>query len=392
MKATLWMGKQDIRVENVPDPKILNSRDAIVRVTSTCICGSDLHMYNAYMVGMEKGDVLGHEFMGEVVEVGPGVKNLRTGDRVVVPFPIACGQCNACAAGLFAGCENSNPNAWMQEKAWGHATAGMFGYSHMTGGFAGGQAEYVRVPYADVGPFKVPEGLTDEQVIFLTDVFPTGYMAAEMADIRPGTVVAIWGAGPVGQFAAASARLLGAEKVIIIDRLPYRLRVAMDNTGAIPINFDEVDLGEALIDLTAGRGPDACIDAVGMESVGHGPLAAMDRVASATRLMPDRATPLREVIQSVRNGGNISIIGDYMALVNEVPVGSLMNRGITVRTGQSHPQRYIPKLLEYIQSGQIDPTFIITHRLPLDQAAHGYKIFNDKADECLKIVMKTGMS
>ncbi len=391
MKATMWMGKQDIRVGEVPDPKILNSRDAIIRVTSTCICGSDLHMYNAYMMGMEKGDVLGHEFMGEVVEVGPGVKNLRVGDRVVVPFPIVCGACNACQAGLFAACENSNPNAWMQEKAWGHATAGMFGYSHLTGGFAGGQAEYVRVPYADVGPYKVPEGLTDDQVIFLTDVFPTGYMAAEMADIRPGTVVAIWGAGPVGQFAAASARLLGAEKIIVIDRLPYRLRIAKENSGAIPINFETVDLGEALIDLTAGRGPDACIDAVGMESVGHGPLAAMDRVASATRLMPDRATPLREVIQSVRNGGNISIIGDYMALVNEVPMGSLMNRGITVRTGQSHPQRYIPKLLEYIQSGQIDPTFIITHRLPLDQAAHGYKIFNDKEDECLKIVMKTKM-
>ena len=390
MRALVFHRPKGVSVDTVDDPRIEHPSDVILRVTSTAICGSDLHIYNGYFPQV-KPMVLGHEFMGVVEEVGADVKKLRKGDRVVVPFPIACGQCNARSAGLFSACENSNPNAWMQEKTWGHATAGMFGYSHMTGGFAGGQAEYARVPYDDVGPHKVPDNLTDDQVILLTDVFPTGWMAAEMADIRPGTVVAIWGGGPIGQMAAASARHMGAEKIIMIDRLPYRLRIAMEHSGVIPINFDEVDLGEALIDLTAGRGPDACIDAVGMESVGHGPIAAMDRVAAATRIMPDRATPLREVIQSVRNGGNISIIGDYMALVNEVPMGSLMNRGITVRTGQTHVQRYIPKLLELITSGQLDPSFIITHRPRLDQAAEAYKMFNDKQDECLKVVMKTVM-
>jgi threonine dehydrogenase-like Zn-dependent dehydrogenase len=389
MKAIAWMGKKDMQVQNVPDPKILNARDAIVKVTSTCICGSDLHMYNGFMPGMEKGDIMGHEFMGEVVELGPGVKNLKIGDRVVVPFPISCGACNACQAEQYSLCENSNPNAWMLETMWGHAPGGVYGYSHLTGGFAGGQAEYARVPYADVGPLVVPDELEDEQVIFLTDVFPTGYMAAEMADIRPGAVVAVWGAGPVGQFAAASARLLGAEKIIVIDRLDYRLNIAREHSGAITVNYEEHDLTEALMDLTAGRGPDCCIDAVGMQSTGHGALPMLDRAKQAARIQIDRPTPLREAIMSVRNGGNLSIIGDYMAFIDQFPVGSLMNRSITVRTGQAHVQRYMRPLLERIVKGEIDPRFIITHRMPLERAPEGYQIFNDKEDECLKIVLKT---
>lgn len=377
MKAVTWMGKQDMRVETVPDPIMLNRQDCIVRVTTTCICGSDLHMYNGFLPGMEKGDIMGHEFMGEVVEVGPDVKKLKVGDRVVVPGPISCGRCSACQAGAFSICENSNPNAWMLEAIWGHALAGVYGYSHLTGGFAGGQAEYVRVPYADVGQLVIPDELEDEQVVFLSDVFPTGYMAAEMADVRPGAVVAIWGAGPVGQFAAASARLLGAEKVIVIDRLDYRLRVAREHSGAITVNFEDVDLTEALLDLTAGRGPDCAIDAVGMEATGHGLMPLMDKAKQVARIQLDRATPLRQVINSVRNGGNISIIGDYMAFIDQMPMGSLMNRSITVRTGQIHAHRYMRPLLERIQKGEIDPRFVITHRMPLDRAAEGYQIFND---------------
>ncbi|HEY3500446.1 MAG TPA: zinc-dependent alcohol dehydrogenase, partial [Polyangiaceae bacterium] len=278
MKATCWYGKKNLRVENVPDPEILNARDAIVRVTSTAICGSDLHLYNAFIPSLEKGDILGHEFMGEVVEVGPGVKNLEVGDRVVVPFPIACGGCNACSSGLWSLCENSNPNAWMAEKLWGHSPAGLFGYSHMLGGYAGGQAEYARVPFADVGPIKVPEGLSDEQVLFLSDIFPTGYMGAEMCDITPGDIIAVWGAGPVGQFAIASARMLGAERVIAIDRFPYRLRLAKEKAGATDvINYEETDVYEALQEMTGGRGPDACIDAVGMEAHAPNLMYAMDR-------------------------------------------------------------------------------------------------------------------
>jgi threonine dehydrogenase-like Zn-dependent dehydrogenase len=293
MKANCWMGKRDVRVRDVPDPKILNGHDAIVRVTSTAICGSDLHLYDGYVPTMESGDVLGHEFMGEVVETGPAVKNLRKGDRVVVPFPIACGRCAMCQMQLFSCCENSNPNAWMAEKLWGHSPAGIFGYSHLLGGFAGGQAEYARVPFADVGPIKVPEGMTDEQVLFLSDILPTGYMGAEMCDIKPGQIIAVWGAGPVGQFAIASARMLGAERVIAIDRFPYRLQMAKDKAGATEVlNYEEVDILEALAELTGGRGPDACIDAVGLEAHGHGPAFVYDRAKQATMLEPDRPLAL----------------------------------------------------------------------------------------------------
>lgn len=389
MKASCWMGKRDVRVVDVPEPKILNARDAIVRVTSTAICGSDLHLYGGFVPTMEKGDILGHEFMGEVVEVGPGVTNLKVGDRVVVPFPIACGACAHCEEGLYSCCENSNPNAWIAEKLWGHSPAGIFGYSHMLGGFAGGQAEYVRVPFADVGPLKVPEGPSDEQVLFLSDIFPTGYMGAEMCDIQRGDVVAVWGCGPVGQFAIASAKLLGAERVIAIDRLPYRLRMAAERAGATEtINYAEDDVYDALQELTGGRGPDACIDAVGLESHAHGPLYAYDRVKQALMLETDRPLALREAIRACRTGGVVSVIGVYGGFVDKFPMGAVVNKGLTLRSGQCHVQRYMRPLLERIERGEIDPSFVITHVLPLRDAARGYQMFVDKEDECEKVVLK----
>jgi threonine dehydrogenase-like Zn-dependent dehydrogenase len=388
MKATCWMGKQDVRVQNVPDPKILNAHDAIVRITSTAICGSDLHLYDGYVPTMESGDVLGHEFMGEVVETGSAVKNVRKGDRVVVPFPIACGRCAMCQMQLFSCCENSNPNAWMAEKMWGHSPAGIFGYSHLLGGFAGGQAEYARVPFADVGPIKVPDGLTDEQVLFLSDILPTGYMGADMCNIQPGQVIAVWGAGPVGQFAIASARMLGAERVIAIDRFPYRLQMAKDRAGATEVlNYEEVDILEALAELTGGRGPDACIDAVGLEAHGHGPAFVYDRAKQATMLEPDRPVALRQAIQACRNGGTVSVIGVYGGFIDKFPMGTIVNRALTLRSGQCHVQRYMKPLLERIQRGDIDPTFIITHRLPLSDAPRGYRMFVDKKDNCEKVVL-----
>jgi threonine dehydrogenase-like Zn-dependent dehydrogenase len=388
MKATCWMGKREVRVQDVPDPKILNGHDAIVRVTSTAICGSDLHLYNGYVPTVESGDVLGHEFMGEVMETGPAVKNLRTGDRVVVPFPIACGRCTMCQMQLFSCCENSNPNAWMAEKLWGHSPAGIFGYSHLLGGFAGGQAEYARVPFADVGPIKVPEGLTDEQVLFLSDILPTGYMGADMCDIKPGQVIAVWGAGPVGQFAIASARMLGAERVIAIDRFPYRLQLAKAKAGATEVlNYEEVDVLEALAELTGGRGPDACIDAVGLEAHGHGPAFLYDRAKQATMLEPDRPVALRQAIQACRNGGTVSVIGVYGGFIDKFPMGTIVNRSLTLKSGQCHVQRYMKPLLERIERGDIDPTFIITHRLPLSDAPSGYRMFVDKKDNCEKVVL-----
>ena len=388
MRALCWKGRNTVQVENVPDPQILRDRDAIVRVTSTAICGSDLHLVDGYVPTMRKGDVLGHEFMGEVVEVGKGVSNLQAGDRVVVPFPIACGACNACEHELYSLCENSNPNARLAEKLWGHPTAGIFGYSHLTGGFAGGQSEYVRVPFADVGPLKLENGFSDEQVLFLTDVFPTGYMGAEMCDIRGGEVIAIWGAGPVGQFAAASAQLLGAERVIVIDRFDYRLRIVEDNTGAETLNYLEVDgVPEALKELTGGRGPDACIDAVGLEAHFHGPLYAYDRVKQAARMETERPYALREAIMSCRNGGTVSVVGVYGGLVDKFPIGAVMNRGLTIRTGQCHVHRYLRPLLQRIENGEIDPSFIVTHRLPLDEAPRGYELFKNKQDDCLKVVL-----
>jgi threonine dehydrogenase-like Zn-dependent dehydrogenase len=327
--------------------------------------------------------------MGEVVEVGRAVTNLEVGDRVVVPFPIACGNCGACQESLFACCENSNPNAWMAEKMWGHSPAGLFGYSHMLGGFAGGQAEYVRVPFADVGPLKIPAGLTDEQVLFLSDIFPTGYMGAEMCNIEPDDVVAVWGAGPVGQFAIASARMLGAERVIAIDRFDYRLRMASERAGATDtINYEKVDVQEALEVMTGGRGPDACIDAVGLEAHGHGPMYAYDRTKQVLRLQPDRPLALRQAIRACRNGGIVSVVGVYGGFIDKFPMGAIVNRGLTLKSGQCHVQRYLRPLLQRIVEGHIDPSFVVTHRLPLDEAARGYDLFLNKTDNCEKVVLQ----
>ncbi|HLH40345.1 MAG TPA: zinc-dependent alcohol dehydrogenase [Bryobacteraceae bacterium] len=387
MKATCWMGKEEVRVENVPDPTILNPRDAIVKITATAICGSDLHLYNGFIPSMEKGDILGHEFMGEVVEVGPAVKNLKRGDRVVVPFPIACGSCFFCRKGLFSTCENSNPNWVLAEKMWGHGVAGVYGYSHLLGGYAGGQAEYARVPFADVGPLKIPDELPDDKVLFLSDIFPTGYMAADMCGIEPGDTVAVWGCGPVGQFAMASAFLLGAERVIGIDRFPERLRMAREKVGADTINYEESDVHETLQDLTGGIGPDRCIDAVGMEAHAPGPIDMYDRAKTALMMETDRPFALRQAIMNCRNGGTVSVAGVYGGFIDKFPMGSLMNRSLTVRTGQAHVQRYMRPLLERIQAGDIDPSFVITHHMKLDQAPEAYRMFRDKQDECIKVVL-----
>ncbi len=388
MKAVCWFGKKDVRVQDVPDPHIINPRDAIIKVTSTAICGSDLHLYDGFVPTMEKGDILGHEFMGEVVEVGAEVRNLKVGDRVVVPFPISCGQCFFCQEQLYSVCENSNPNAWMAEKMWGHSPAGIFGYSHLTGGYAGGQAEYVRVPFADVGPIKVPDSLTDEQVLFLSDILPTGFQAAEACEIKPGAVVAVWGCGPVGQFAIQSAFLLGAERVIGIDRLPERLRMAREVSKAETIDYEEVNVLDALKQMTGGRGPDACIDAVGMEAHGMGMVGVYDRVKQVMRMETDRPLALREVLMACRNGGVVSVPGVYGGFLDKIPFGSVMNRSLTIKTGQTHVQRYMKPLLERIEEGAIDPTFIITHRLPLHDAAYAYDIFCNKQNDCIKVVMK----
>jgi threonine dehydrogenase-like Zn-dependent dehydrogenase len=391
MKATCWIGPNQVEIEDVPDPKIMNKRDAIVKVTSTAICGSDLHLLDGYVPSMQKGDIMGHEFMGEVVEVGPGVDGSRiaVGDRVVVPFPIACGACAMCRAELYACCENTNPNAGIAEKLFGHPTAGIFGYSHLTGGFAGGQAEYVRVPFADVGPFKIESDLADEQVLFLSDVLPTGYMGAEMCDIQPGDIVAVWGAGPVGQFAMDSARVLGAEKVIAIDKEPYRLSLA-EQAGYVPINFENVDVRSQLLEMTGGRGPDKCIDAVGLEAThGAAHVNTYDRVKQAARLETERPHALRQAIMSCRSGGTVSVIGVYGGFIDKFPAGAWMNRSITLRTGQCHAHKYMRPLLEHIESGAIDPVRIITHQLPLSEAPHGYDIFKHKQDNCEKVVLKT---
>ena len=389
MKAICWYDKNDVQVEHVPHPTLLNPRDAVIKITCTAICGSDLHLYNGLIPTMKAGDILGHEFMGEVVEVGHAVKNLRVGDRVVVPFPIACGACFFCTNELFSLCENSNPNAWMAEKMWGHSPAGIFGYSHMLGGYAGGQAEYARVPFADVGPIKIPDGLSDEQVLFLSDIFPTGYMAAENCDIKPGDTIAVWGCGPVGQFAIKSAGMLGAERVIAIDRFPERLRMARERAGAeTTINYEEEDVRDTLMSLTGGRGPDACIDAVGMEAHAPGVFGAYDRVKQAVMLETDRPPVLRQAMMACRSGGTVSIPGVYGGFIDKVPFGSIMNRALTIKTGQTHVQRYMRPLLEKIEGGEIDPSFVITHRLRLDEAPRGYETFLHKQDECIKVVLK----
>lgn len=387
MKAACWFGKHDIRVEEVPEPKILNRSDAIVKITSTAICGSDLHLYNGFMPTMESGDIIGHEFMGEIVEVGSEVKDRKVGDRVVVAFPISCGSCFFCEQEEYSLCENSNPNAWIAEKVLGHSPCGIFGYSHMLGGFAGGQAEYARVPFADVGTVPIPNGLTDEQVLFLSDIYPTGYMAAEACDIRPGQTIAVWGCGPVGQFAIRSAFLLGAERVIAIDRFTERLRMAEDG-GAEAINYEQDSVYDSLMEMTGGLGPDACIDAVGLEAHAPGLPGVYDRVKQAMMLQTDRPYALRQAITACRKGGTVSIPGVYGGMADKIPLGSLMNKALTVKTGQTHVQHYFRPLLETIERGQIDPSFVITHRLPLEEASRGYDMFLNKEDGCIKVVLK----
>lgn len=389
MRAVCWQGTQDVQVETVPDPKILNPRDAIIKVTTTAICGSDLHLYNGLNPTMKKGDILGHEFMGEVVELGSSVKNIQIGDRVVVPFTISCGSCFFCSRDFSSLCDNSIPNATLVEKVMGYTPSGLFGYSHITGGYAGGQAEYARVPFADVGLFKIPEGLTDEQVVFLTDIFPTGYMAAENCQIQLGDTVAIWGCGPVGQFAIRSAYLLGADRVIAIDRVPERLQMAKQG-GADILNYEDFDIGEALKEMTGGHGPDSVMDAVGTEAHGMGLEGFYDQAMQAVKLETDRPNVLRQAIVACRKGGTVSVPGVYTGLVDKIPMGAFMNKGLTMKTGQTNVHRYLHKLLDRVQKGDIDPSFVITHSLPLEQAPKGYEIFEQKKDSCIKVVLKPG--
>ncbi len=388
MKAICWHGSTDVRLDTVPEPKIINTRDAVIQITSTAICGSDLHIYDGYIPTMEDGDILGHEFMGDVVAVGTDVPNLKKGDRVVVPFAIACGSCWFCKTKLFSCCDNSNPNARMAEKLYGHSASGLFGYSHLFGGYAGGQAEYVRVPFADVGPIKVPSSLEDEKVLFLSDILPTAYMAAENANIQPGDTVAIWGAGPVGLLTIPCAFLLGAERVIVIDRVPERLALAKDHAKAEIINYEQTDVLEKLNELTGGRGPDSCIDAVGLEAHGTSLDAIYDRAKQAVRLETDRPHVLRQAIQACRKGGTVSIPGVYGGLVDKFPIGAAFSKGLTLKMGQTHVHRYIGMLLEKIEKGELDPSFIITHRLKLEDGPKAYETFRNKQDNCIKVVMK----
>jgi threonine dehydrogenase-like Zn-dependent dehydrogenase len=389
MRALVWNGKYDVAVKKVDYPKLVNPRDAIVKVTTTCICGSDLHLYDGYIPSMQKGDILGHEFMGEIVELGTGIDRakLAVGDRVVIPFNIACGACFFCKKGLTSACDNTNPNAKGPQAMYGASPAGMFGYSHLFGGYAGGQAEFVRVPFADVGAFKVPSDLADEQVVFLTDIFPTGYMAADNCNIEKGDTVAVWGAGPVGQFAARSAMLLGAEKVVVIDDVPGRLKLAAEG-GAITIDMSDEYVYDKLMELTGGRGPDSCIDAVGLEAHGMTVDAAIDRIKAAAFLATDRPHALRQAIHCCRKGGTVSVPGVYGGLLDKFPFGAAFGKGLTFKMGQTHVHRYLPDLLKHIQEGRLDPTFVITHRLPLDQAAEGYKMFSENKTDVIKVVLK----
>jgi threonine dehydrogenase-like Zn-dependent dehydrogenase len=388
MKALCWHGKGDVRIDTVADPKIEDPRDVIVRITSTAICGSDLHLLDGYMPTMEKGDVLGHEPMGEVIEVGSAVKKLKKGDRVVVPFTISCGTCWYCKRTEFSLCDTTNPNAEIAREAMGQSPAGLFGFSHMMGGYAGGQAEFLRVPHADVGPIKIESGLPDEKVLFLSDIFPTGYMAAENAGIEPGDTVAVWGCGPVAQFAIRSAWMLGAGRVIAIDRVPERLKMA-EQGKAETINFDKHKVYDLLMEMTRGRGPDRCIDAVGCEAHAGGSFdAVLDKAKTTVGLTTDRAHVLREAIMCCRKGGTLSVPGVYVGFLDKIPFGALMNKGLTVKSGQTHVQRYLSPLLQKIESGEIDPSFVITHRLKLEEAPGAYKTFRDKKDGCIKVVLK----
>ncbi|MGV3485251.1 MAG: zinc-dependent alcohol dehydrogenase [Planctomycetaceae bacterium] len=389
MKAICWHGTSDVRLDNVPDPKIADPGDVIIKITATAICGSDLHLYDGFMPTMQAGDVIGHEPMGVVVEVGNAVKKLKKGDRIVVPFTISCGTCWFCERELFSLCDTSNPNAEIARKAMGQSPAALFGYSHMLGGFAGGQAEYLRVPYADVGPLKIESDLSDEQVLFLSDIFPTGYMAAENAQIEPGDTVAVWGCGPVGQFAIQSAWMFKAGRVIAIDCVPERLEMAQQHARAEVINFEKEGVYDKLMEMTKGRGPDCCIDAVGAEAHGTGTLDAVyDKVKAATMMTTDRSHAIREAIMCCRKGGTISIPGVYVGFPDKFPLGALMNKGLTVKAGQTHVAKYHRQLLKRIEAGEIDPSFVITHRLPLEKGPEAYKTFRDKKDNCIKVVLK----
>jgi len=388
MQALCWYGKKNVQVSTVPDPSIINPQDAIVKITTTAICGSDLHLYDGYIPTMQKGDILGHEFMGEVVEVGHKVTRLKKGDRVVVPFTIACGECFFCKKDLWSACDNSNPNGWTTQTLYGFSGSGLFGYSHMMGGYAGGQAEYVRVPFAEVGPVRIPDELPDEKVLFLSDIFPTGYMAAENCNIQPRDTVAVWGCGPVGQFAIKSAYLLGAERVIAIDHVPARLRMAAEEGKAETLNFDDEGVYEKLSEMTGGMGPDACIDAVGLEAHGTTIDALYDRAKTALYLATDRSHALRQAIRACRKGGTVSVPGVYGGFLDKFPFGAAFSKGLTFKMGQTNVHKYLRPLLKLIQDDKIDPSFVITHRLNLADAADGYKTFKDNPDECIKVILK----
>jgi threonine dehydrogenase-like Zn-dependent dehydrogenase len=392
MRAVCWHGHGDVRVDNVPDPTIQHPRDAIIKITACAICGSDLHLYDGYQPTMKGGDILGHENMGTVIEVGREVTNLQVGDRVVVPFTISCGQCWFCTKGLFSACERTNPNAEMAIKAMGHSPAGLFGFSHMLGGYSGGQAEYLRVPMADIGPIKIPENVTDEQALFLSDIFPTGYMAAENAQIKDGDIVAIYGCGPVGQFAIRSALMMGAGKVIAIDQVPERLAMA-EAGGAETLNFSQVDVYDELMKRTPNRrGPDSCIDAVGCEAAGHGGAdAVLDKAKAAVMLATDRVHVLRQAIMACRMGGTVSIPGVYVGMGDKIPIGAMMNKGLTIKTGQTHVQAYTKPLLAKIEAGEIDPSFVVTHPASLEDAPEMYKKFRDKKDGVIKVVLRPAL-
>ena len=388
MRALTWHGKQDVRVEEVPRPEVVNPTDAVIEVTATAICGSDLHLYHGRVPSMREGDVLGHEPMGRVVETGSEVETLEAGDRVVVPFTISCGACWFCEHDLYSLCDNSNPNAELAREVMGHSPAGLFGYTHMMGGYAGGQAEYLRVPYADVGPVKIESDLSDEQVLFLSDIFPTGHMAAENADIDENDTVAVWGCGPVGQFAIQSADLLGADRVVAIDRIPERLEMAREHGDAVTVDYEDEDVYDRLMELTGGRGPDSCIDAVGTDAHGTGVVATSDQVKQRLKLEDDRPTVLREAIRCCRKGGTLSVPGVYVGRADNFPMGALMNKGITVKTGQTHVQRYLGPLLDQIESGNVDPSFVVTHDAPLEKGPELYETFNNKEDDCIKVVLR----
>lgn len=387
MKALCWHGKSDVRIDTVPDPRIIDERDVIIKVTASGICGSDLHLYNGFQPTMEEGDILGHETMGEVVEVGSQVSNLRIGDRIVVPFTISCGECYFCQKTLFSCCDTTNPNAALAAEAMGHSPAGLFGFSHMLGGYAGGQAEYLRVPHANIGPIKIESDIDDEQVLFLSDIFPTGYMAAENAQIDAGDTVAIWGCGPIGQFTIRSAWMLGAGRVIAIDNVPERLAMA-SAANAETINFDAVDVYEQLMQMTKGRGPDSCIDAVGCEAHGTGNIeVGLDTIKDAFGVKRDRTYAISQAIMCCRKGGTVSVPGVYTGAQDKIPLGAAMNKGLTIKMGQTHVQRYLKPLLQKIEAGEIDPSFVITHRIELKDTPAAYESFRDKTDGCVKVVI-----